>query len=144
MAERRATVVAVAGSEVALRASGACSDCGGCGGRCNLFLSDEAGRLSLPLARFRRAPLAGEDVLLVMPEGWLARTAWRGYGVPLVGLLAGAAAGHLLAPLLGLPQDPLALAGALAGTLAAFTLSKGAEPQIAVRFPPFPDSDSRR
>lgn len=144
MAERRATVVAVAGSEVALRASGACSDCVGCGGRCNLFLSDEAGRLTVPASRFPRQPSAGDEVLLVVPEGWLARTAWRGYGLPLLGLLAGGAAAHALAPWLGLPQDAAVLAGALAGTLAAFTLSKGAEPQIAVESLPFPESDPRR
>lgn len=132
MAERRASVVGVGDGEVTLRAEGACSDCSGCGGRCSLFPDDQAGLLVLPASRFARAPRAGDALLLCVPEGWLARTALRGYGLPLLGLLAGAALGQGVAALLSLPSDAAALAGAVLGTLAAFTLSKGAEPQIAV------------
>lgn len=133
MAERQARVVAIHGDAVALRALAACSDCGGCGGRCNLFLDDGAGTLSIALQQFQRPPAPGEEVTLVLADGWLSRSAARGYGAPLLGLLAGAAAGHGLALLAQLPPDLPALAGAAAGTLASFTLSKGVEPQIAVR-----------
>lgn len=133
MAERRASVVGVVADAVTLRAEGACSDCGGCGGRCSLFPDDTAGLLVLPLSRFGHAPRPGDALLLQVPEGWLARTAARGYGLPLLGLLAGGAAGHGTCALLQLPVDAGALAGAVLGTLAAFTLSKGAEPQIAVQ-----------
>lgn len=142
MAERRASVVDVRDGAVTLRAEGACSDCGGCGGRCSLFPDDHAGLLVLPASRFARVPRAGDALLLCVPEGWLARTALRGYGLPLLGLLAGAALGQGMAALLSLPPDAAALAGALLGTLAAFTLSKGAEPQIAVLAPAAPADSS--
>jgi len=151
MAERRASVVGVGDEVVTLRADGACSDCGGCGGRCTLFPSDTAGLLALPRSRFRCPPREGDALLLTVPEGWLARAAARGYGLPLAGLLAGGAAGHGASVLLQWPTDAGALAGAALGTLAAFTLSKGAEPQIAVQpfaappaFPPRDDSQDSR
>lgn len=138
MAERRASVVGIREGEVTLRAQGACSDCGGCGGRCSLFPDDQAGLLVLPVSRFQREPRAGDELLLCVPEGWLTRTALRGYGMPLLGLLAGAALGQGLAVLAPVPPDAAALTGAVLGTLAAFTLSKGAEPQIAVLAPAAP------
>ena len=119
--------------DVLLRRTGACSDCGGCGGRCNLFLSDEAAMLRLPASAFATPPVAGTAVTLVLEEGWLLRSAWRGYGLPLLGLLAGAAAGHGLASALGLAPDLPALLLALLGTFAAFRFSKDMEPHIAVQ-----------
>lgn len=142
MAERRASVVGVADDAVTLRAEGACSDCGGCGGRCSLFPDDQAGLLVLPLSRFATAPRAGDALLLQVPEGWLARTAARGYGLPLLGLLIGGAAGHGACLLVQWPVDAGALVGAALGTLAAFTLSKGAEPQIAVQALAAPPAES--
>lgn len=138
MAERRAEVVCVGGASVAVRALGTCSDCGGCGGRCNLFLGDTAlddaaGTLQLPPECFSEPPSAGQQVVLVLAEGWLARSALRGYGVPLFGLLAGGALGHAVALAAQWSPDPAALVGAALGTFASFTVSKGLEPQIAVR-----------
>lgn len=133
MAERRAIVVGIDEGTVTLRAEGACTDCVGCAGRCSLFPDDRAGLVVLPASRFDSAPRPGDALLLCVPDGWLARTALRGYGVPLLGLLLGAALGHAAGVSLQLPVDVAALAGAVLGTLAAFTLSKGAEPQIAVQ-----------
>ena len=133
MAERRAEIVSVEHDTVALRALADCSDCSGCGGRCNLFLSDASGMLELSGRCFAETPAPGDQVVLVLADGWLLRSALRGYGLPLLGLLAGGASGHALAALAQLPVDLGALCGACAGTFAAFTLSKAHEPHIAVR-----------
>lgn len=133
MAERRAEIVSIDHDRVALRALAECSDCSGCGGRCNLFLSDAAGRLELPGHCFAQAPRVGDQVVLELADGWLLRSALRGYGLPLLGLLGGGALGNALALLAQLPADLGALCGAGAGTFAAFTLSKAHEPHIAVR-----------
>lgn len=133
MAERRAEVVSVSGDTVAVRALAACSDCGGCGGRCNLFLDDTAGTYQVAAGCFADPPSAGQQVVLVLADGWLARSALRGYGLPLLGLLAGGALGHALALAAHWAPDPATLAGAALGTFASFTLSKGLEPQISVR-----------
>jgi len=115
---------------VSLRAMGVCSDCSGCGGRCNLFrpLSDdgssEAGALRLPRALFPRAPHLGQRWRLTLADNELLQQSLRGYGAALAGLLLGAASGHAGAIALGSASDgPTALA-ALAGTLLMIRLSK--------------------
>ena len=133
MASCRAEVLGGDDRLVQVRRTGACSGCGGCGGRCNLFLGDDAATLQLPLGAFASPPVPGTAVLLDLPDDWLARSAWRGYGLPLAGMVTGAAAGHGLGLLLGIAPDLPALGMALAGTFALFRFSKAAEPHIAVR-----------
>lgn len=147
MAERLARVVAVHAGVVWLQADAPCSDCGGCGGRCNLFAATASreppgssahgpeGALQLPARAFGQPPSIGQQVVLELPGSWLATTALRGYGVPLLGMLAGAAGGHALGLAAQMAPDLPALAGAVLGTFMAFTLSKGIEPHISVRTP---------
>ncbi len=56
----------------------------------------------------------GDSIALEIPPGALLRLAWFAYGVPLLLLLAGLAAGMVVAHFTGLNQD---LAAAVAGAL---------------------------
>ena len=117
MAERRAEVVEVGPDTVHLRWRGACSECGGCGGRCQLFAGANDGRIDVP----RSSPMAlsvGQEVTLELPDSQLRQQALVGYGLPLLGLVAGAAA---LQPW----GDLAAAGGALVGVLLAVRLGRG-------------------
>ncbi|HLS83364.1 MAG TPA: SoxR reducing system RseC family protein [Arenimonas sp.] len=133
MAERRARLLAVEAGQLRLQLLGsACSGCGGCGGRCNLFQADGQGELRLPApADFQPSP--GQDLLLSLDDAGLRRLAWRGYGLALLGLMAGAVLGRGLAALLDLPADPCTAIGLLAGTFLAVRLSKQRLPAPALR-----------
>lgn len=102
---------------VRLRYTARCSSCGGCGGRCQVFVeSDEAEvEISDPGFDLRE----GQTVELELPSPLLLRQAAWGYGLPLCGLILGAA---LLSPL----GDAAAAAGAVLGTSLAVAYSKRA------------------
>lgn len=127
MIERIAEVIGEVDGRWQLRAeSAACQGCdSGCGGRCRLFLGDQDGCLFLPLAEhpdLRR----GQWIALRIEEDALARAARRGYGLALLGLLAGALSGFAVSVSLSIEsgRDALTLLGALAGTFLAVLFSK--------------------
>lgn len=125
VAERLVEVTSVESDMISLRSLGACSDCFGCGGRCNLFpTTSDNGALCVPRALFPRAPHAGQRWRLALSDNELLQQSLRGYGAALAGLLLGAASGHAGAIAFGIGSDgPTALA-ALAGTLLMIRLSK--------------------
>ena len=130
MAEREARVLGHAAGRLRLTLLGsACDGCaGGCGGRCNVFVGDRPDTFELELpdaADF--AP--GQQVRLRLDDAALRRAAWRGYGWVLLGLLAGAATGQLLARAFDLAPDALTLGGLLLGTFLAAAVSKPRLPQ---------------
>ena len=131
MAERRLEVVASDFEGVQLRALGACSECRGCGGRCDLFQTS----LRLPLSWFPHPPRPGEFWRAVLGERELLRQSLHGYGALLAGLLLGAAIGRAAAFLPGLPVDASTALGALLGTLFALRVSKRT-PGAALRLLP--------
>lgn len=136
MAERRFEVIESGPDGVVVRALGTCSDCSGCGGRCDLF-RDAAGHgtPSLPRAMFCIDPTPGQQWMMALDDRELLRQSLRSHGAALLGLVLGAAVGHLGATLAGLAQDPPTLVGALAGTLAALRLSKRTDllPRVRMR-----------
>lgn len=134
MTERAAEVLQVAGDRIELRPLGQCSDCGGCGGRCQLFGGSTDSSLSLPasLDPATGQPWAvGQHVFLYLPSGQLQRQALLGYGLPVLGLLLGAAA-------LQAWGDVAAAAGAVGGTSLALLLSK----RVAIQQPELRSSAS--
>ncbi|KFN43739.1 hypothetical protein N790_10880 [Arenimonas malthae CC-JY-1] len=133
MAEREAEVRSRQGDELGLALLGsACEGCaGGCRGRCNLFATGQDGVFHLAVADAESyAP--GQRLRLSIDDEALRRAAWRGYGVALLGLLLGAAAGHGLGRALGGPADLFALAGLVLGTFLAARVSKPALPEPRV------------
>lgn len=118
MAERDARVTSVVSGQVSLQTDAStCRGCRiGCGGRCNVFRSDQAGAITLPLPLGAQLGV-GDRVRLEVDEVALRRAAFAGYGLALVGLVAGAAIGFGVAELAGLPRDPLTLLGLSAGTV---------------------------
>ncbi|MCG6118201.1 MAG: SoxR reducing system RseC family protein [Aquimonas sp.] len=92
MASRRAEVLSVRADAVELRCTQRCSDCQGCGGRCQIFLTGSDDRLRLPSARLPHGLTPGLEVELLLPDDVLRAQALRGYGMPLLGLVGGAAA----------------------------------------------------
>lgn len=125
MAEREAQVTGLANGQVRLRTdAAACRGCRiGCGGRCNVFRSDAAGEITLPLPAHAQLGI-GDRVRLAVDEVALRRAAFAGYGLALLGLLAGAGAGFGLAAISGLPRDPMTLIGLVAGTVWMLRRSK--------------------
>ncbi|MEZ5455213.1 MAG: SoxR reducing system RseC family protein [Lysobacteraceae bacterium] len=101
-----------------LRLAPVCTGCGGCGGRCEV-LGSLSGQVELRLERRSDDPdlRPGQRIELQMNEAGLLRQAWRGYGLPLLGMLCGA---WMLNPIGNLPS----VMGAVAGTLLALCLSK--------------------
>ena len=130
MAERLARVVAIEGRTIQLVLLGsACSGCqGGCAGRCSLFAAGSEGTLSVPLPAGALPPVGGQ-VRLRLDDAALRRAAFRGYGLAWLGLLLGAAAGHLLARLLGDYENLLVMLGLVSGTFLAMALSKRPVPE---------------
>jgi hypothetical protein len=120
VAERRLEVIATDAEGVDLRALGACSECRGCGGRCDLFQSS----LRLPHACFPYAPQGGQRWRAVLGDRELLQQSLRGHGALLAGLVFGAAAGRTVALAGGWPPDAATAAAALLGTLLALRLSK--------------------
>ncbi|MFT3806583.1 SoxR reducing system RseC family protein [Arenimonas sp.] len=133
MAERAARIADVAAGRASLHLLGErCAGCSaGCGGRCNVFAADEAGYLSMPSQWLSPADV-GRDVVLRLDDDALRRAAWSGYGRALLGLLCGASVGALLGTGFPVAQDPLTLAGLLAGTFVAVTFQNPRlpEPQL--------------
>jgi sigma-E factor negative regulatory protein RseC len=124
--ERAAVVQAVDGAVVRLALAPACDNCGGCGGRCGLLGPLGGDSVELPQAQFDLTPRAGDAVRIYLPDAALLARARIGYGLPLLGLLAGAALGQLSGSALNAPADLLAVFGALAGTYAGVFASKRA------------------
>ncbi|WP_188310265.1 SoxR reducing system RseC family protein [Arenimonas fontis] len=133
MAERRARLLANEGGRLRLRLLGeACSGCGGCGGRCHLFAADAGGELEVPApAQFAAAP--GQEVVLSLDDAGLRRLAWRGYGLALLGLVAGAMLGRGLAWWLQAPPDIATAVGLSAGTFLAVRATKRRLPDPVLR-----------
>lgn len=133
MAERAARISEVFDGRATLRLLGSrCVDCSaGCGGRCNLFASDDAGSLSISAVGLR-ADDVGREVMLRLDDVALRRAAWSGYGLALVGLLLGAAVGAGVGLRFPALQDVLTLAGLLAGTFIAIAIQnpRTPEPQL--------------
>lgn len=125
MAERDVEILAVAPGGLRIRLLGtACDGCsGGCGGRCNLFASDAAGELTLPLP-LAAGVRAGQRMRLVLDDRRLRAAAWRGYGRAWLGLVLGAAAGRLAGIAWPGHVDLLTLAGLVSGTFLAVSFSK--------------------
>ncbi|MFY8135591.1 MAG: SoxR reducing system RseC family protein [Aquimonas sp.] len=124
--ERRPAVVLESGpGRLRLRFTAQCSGCGGCGGRCAVFLADASDVLELAEPGEVRAWRVGDAVEVELPSNLLLRQALLGYGLPLLGLLGGAA---LASPW----GNVAAAAGALLGTLFAVRVSK----RTASRLPP--------
>lgn len=145
MAERDARVTELAAGQLRLRTDAeACRDCRiGCGGRCNVFRSDEAGELTLPLPAHAHLGI-GDRVRLSVDEVALRRAAFAGYGMALLGLLAGAGVGLGLAIMTGLPRDPMTLVGLAAGTVWMLRRSKRHvfQPRLEkLEDGPYPDHD---
>lgn len=116
--QRRARVLSVGAQAVTVRLEdGACVGCSsGCGGRCDLFRSDQRQQLTVLCCA---QVLPGQQVMLTVGDRQLRNAALHGYGRALLGLLLGAAAGAGLARWLGLAADPLVLVGLLLGVAAA-------------------------
>ncbi|MBW8311371.1 MAG: SoxR reducing system RseC family protein [Rhizobium sp.] len=133
MAEREAEVRSRRGDELGLALLGsACEGCaGGCRGRCNLFATGQDGVFHLVVPHAADyAP--GQRLRLSLDDEALRRAAWRGYGVALLGLLLGAAAGHGLGRALDGPADLFALIGLALGTFLAARFSKPTLPEPRV------------
>lgn len=94
-----------------------------------------AGTLSVPPGAFPRPPRPAEAWRLQLGDRELLQQALRGYGAALLGLVAGALAGHLAASLLAWPDDATTAAAALFGTLLAVRVSKRT-PGAALRLLP--------
>ncbi len=125
MADREVEVLANDGGGLRLRLVGsACDGCaGGCAGRCNLFATDAAGELAMPVPPGCDAT-AGQRFRLSLDDAVLRRAAWRGYGVAWLGMVLGAGAGYALGHAWGRHGDVLTLCGLLAGTFIAVVSSK--------------------
>lgn len=122
MPSRPAVVETCSAEHVRLRWRAQCSDCGGCGGRCQLFPGGEPDHIDLP--RPAEALSSGQDVEVFLSEHVLLQQAALGYGLPLLGLLAGAAAGA--------PWGNAASAAlAVLGTSLAVRCSKAASARLA-------------
>jgi positive regulator of sigma E activity len=125
VAEREVEILAVDAHGIALRALGACSECGGCGGSCDLFRDvGRDAKAVLPLELFPEPPRPGERWHLVLADRELLAQAWTGYGIALLGLVLGAALAHGLFAGAGAMRDLATAIGALAGTLLALRFSK--------------------
>lgn len=147
MAERDVEVLSVAAAGLRLRLLGsACDGCsGGCGGRCQLFGAGADGELTLPPPHALPVHV-GQRLRLVLDDRRLRVAAWRGYGRAWLGLLAGAAAGRLVAIAMPAHVDLLTLAGLVSGTFLAVSFSKRhlPEPQLQATgaTPPIPQPES--
>lgn len=117
MPTRLAEVIRVESGSVHLRLDAICADCGGCGGRCSLLMRADSSLITLSTDRSEGSVLPGQRVQLQLDDSALLRQAWRGYGLPLLGLMLGAAA---LQPL----GNGAAAIGALCGTSLALALSR--------------------
>lgn len=133
MQRRAAVVLDRAQGRVRLRYSARCSGCGGCGGRCQVFAEDADAVVELSDPGLDLVP--GQAVELELPSAMLLRQAAWGYGLPLLGLLAGAS-------LLTAFGNAAAAIGAVLGISLAVAYSRRAvarlpSPQIrAVQGPP--------
>ncbi|SDD36146.1 SoxR reducing system RseC family protein [Aquimonas voraii] len=136
MERRRALVLDSCPGRLRLRYTAQCSGCGGCGGRCSVFLADASDVFELATPPEVRTWRAGEAVEVELPSNLLLRQALLGYGLPLLGLLGGAA---LASPW----GNASAAAGALLGTLLAVHVSKRAAGKLpAPRVRPVPTPPS--
>lgn len=134
--ERRVSVVRVEPQWLWLQLEGTCEGCGGCRGRCDLsrrLLSTSTAQatggespseqLRLPRKLAPGEWVANQQAALRLTDEALLVEAGRAYGLPMLGLLLGAAAARWI-----LDGHPLMNAGvlgaAILGTLGALQLSK--------------------
>lgn len=127
--EREVEVVDVRADSVGLRLIGDCRGCGGCSGRCGLLDSLDGRQARLHPEAFPMQPAPGEHWRLSLDESSLRSAAAWGYGLPLAGMLTGAALGSMVGWGLGSGWDVATLLGAVAGTSLAFGQSKRLAPQ---------------
>ena len=140
MLRRSALVCRMAEHKVWLRTGRACEGCRTCAGRCAVWIAEA--EVALPRHLFGADVVPGDEVTLVMSAPDLLRDAWRGYGLPLLGMLVGAAVGSGLAALMGTASsgagftlaDLVVLSGAALGTLSMILASK--QPRLRVESPP--------
>jgi len=121
MFERRMRVVSIDDSGVGLAAVAACDGCSRCAGRCTGVLSGLGESLPLQVehGRLPGHPRIGDELYLRADSRALARASWRVYGSAVLGLLAGAGCGALLAMLLDVPRDPAVAVLAVIGVAIA-------------------------
>lgn len=114
---RRLRVVALADDAVRLAIAPTCEGCGACSGRCRGILAGLGADADLRVPRAQLPPglAPGDELLLEVPDGALARRARWLYGAPLAGLLGGALGALALAPGDGGGRDAVVALGALAG-----------------------------
>ena len=111
---------------------GCCSQCSGCAGRCDLTraLRSRAGEgsetevIELPRSMASEACRADQQVMLVVEEAALRVEAWWAYGVPSLGLLAGATLAALWLDPTHRWLNEAVLACSVLGTLVALRISK--------------------
>lgn len=133
MPTRLAEVIRVEAGTIELRVEAACTDCSGCGGRCALLQPSQSNLIQLPAPEPWLMLRVGQRVALQMDRSALLRQAWQGYGMPLAGLLLGAA---VLQPF----GNIAAALGALSGTSIALVLSKRSA-QSPLRLQPLGESE---
>lgn len=126
--ERDVEIVDIGADSAGLRLIGGCRGCGGCAGRCGLLDAAESGLARLQLTAFPTSPLPGERWRLSLDESSLREAAAWGYGLPLIGMLAGALLGWLLGLALDSSVNVTTLLGAIAGTSLALRQSKRCAP----------------
>jgi hypothetical protein len=114
---RRLRVRAIDAARVVLDPVARCEGCAACPRRCTGILSGFAADdgLALPRAALPGVPAIGDEFLLRADIGALGRSAAVLRGLPLAGLLAGAAAGALGAVMQPAWREALVAIGAVAG-----------------------------
>ena len=139
---RRGIVVATAPGSVELRwTESQCRGCVGCGGRCGLFSSNDAGVARLPCDAAALRPGDAIDVEIGAPR--LRRAASVAYGLAVIALVAGAALGHAVGGRFA-SANVGAFVGLLLGTFMAGALTKrlDASPPLHLRRVPDAHSES--
>ena len=117
MIEEQATVIAVS-DELAEVATTRHSACGSCAASSGCGTSFPQRRLTFRLHN-RIDARVGDTVIVGLNEGALQRSSLLLYGLPLVGLLAGAIAGEQVAAALAGPSELGGVLGGLSGLIAA-------------------------
>lgn len=125
MLRESGTVTAVNGAMVSVRIQkrSACSSCAKpCGvGKLGALTADHCVELQLPA---RGQFHVGEQVEVGLPEAALLQVTLLVYGLPLVGLLAGAIAASAVASMLALVGEGPVLLGAVVGGVAGWAIAR--------------------
>jgi len=137
---RRAVVVMASGGRVDLRwAEPQCRGCVGCGGRCGLFASDDAGVVRLEHDVGPLPPGTAVDVEVAASR--LRHAASLAYGWAIVALVLGAVLGHVAGARWS-SENAGAFVGLLLGTFLAGALTKRRDAPPPLRVVPCLESPS--